>query len=530
MTPPGTSSPSNAAEVLEQGLAHHRAGHLQQAAAAYQQVLDVVPNHAGALHLLGVVAHQSGDQARAVVLISQAIEADSSVATFYNSLGEAHRVSGDLDRAVAAYGQALALNPKMAEAHANLCIVLRLGGELVEAVSAGRRAVELQPGFAGAHNNLGAALYERGEIDEAAKAYRKAIDADPEFAMAYRNLSGVKTYTPGDPDLAAMARLIENPAMAGETIAGLSYALGKAHDDIDEHDMAFAYYAEGARRRRHHMTYDPEAVARFTDCLIETYSSDLLARLEGSGFTDIHPVFVVGMPRSGTSLVEQILASHPQVHGAGEIKDVSRIIASLPHRFSNATAYPDFVAAIPPEAWSGLGQAYVEELRQRSPDHARIVDKLPNNFQHLGFIHLMLPHARIIHCVRDPVDVCLSCFKTSFHEGNEFTYDLAELGRYYGHYERLMTHWRSVLPGRMLEVRYEDVVSDVEREARRLVDHCDLPWDNHCLAFHETNRQVRTASAAQVRRPIYGTSSGRWRHYRRHLGPLLKALDLDDPN
>ena len=524
---PGTDYPTNATEALETGLQHHRAGRLGDAATAYQQVLAMAPNHAAALHLLGVVAHQSGDQAQAVVLISRAIEADPSVATFHNSLGEVFRASDALDKAIGEYGRALDLNPNLAEAHGNLCIVLRLLGAHEDAVDAGRRAVALRPNFAPAYNNLGAALYESGEIGEAANAYRRAIDIDPDFEMAYSNLSSVKTYMFGDPDIAAMARLIGNPALPEDTVSSLSYALGKAYDDVDDHDAAFAYYAKGSRLRRQNLAYDPEAMVQLTDRLIKTYSRDLFDRRKGSGSMDERPVFVLGMPRSGTSLVEQILASHPDVHGAGEIKDVSRLIGDLPRRFPDATSYPDFVATMNIEAWVELGETYLAGLRQQSPNHARVVDKMPNNFTHVGFIHLMLPDARIIHCLRDPVDVCLSCFKTSFHEGNNFTYDLTELGHYYQQYERLMAHWRSVLPGRMLEVRYEDVVADVEREARRLVDHCGLAWNDRCVTFHETDRQVRTASAAQVRRPIYATSRGRWRRYRLHLGPLIKALDLD---
>ena len=246
------------------------------------------------------------------------------------------------------------------------------------------------------------------------------------------------------------------------------------------------------------------------DDIVSTYSPALLSRLRGTGCQSERPVFIVGMHRSGSSLVEQILASHPLVHGAGERRHMARIAATL-----GSETEPDRLEA--------LGETYVGAL----PDHGatRVIDKTPGNFERLGLIRLILPKARIIHCHRDPLDSCLSCFKTLFQEGNGYSYDLAELGHYYRSYQRLMDHWREVLPGDVLDVAYEDVVEDLETMARRLVEFCGLPWDDACLEFHETDRPVQTASAAQVRKPIYKTAVGRWRRYESHLNALMKALD-----
>ena len=261
-----------------------------------------------------------------------------------------------------------------------------------------------------------------------------------------------------------------------------------------------------------------------------TVTETLVARFDGAGYNSDLPIFILGMPRSGTTLVEQILASHPSIHGAGELKDLSGIAFGLPHRLGSSQPFPECVAEVDAGRWRELGEAYVQGIRKHAAGMERITDKMPSNYHFVGLIHLMLPSAQIIHCVRDPVDTCLSCYKTLFVKTQEFSYDLTELGRHYRQYDRLMQHWKTVLPGRMLDVRYEDVVSDLEGVARRLVEFCGLEWNEACLEFYKTERPVRTASAVQVRRPIYQTSIEYWRRYERHLGPLFQALGLHTAN
>jgi hypothetical protein len=232
------------------------------------------------------------------------------------------------------------------------------------------------------------------------------------------------------------------------------------------------------------------------------------------------------MPRSGTTLIEQILASHPKIFGAGELQSFSRALSILEAPDGAPPSFPEFVPGLPAESLRQVGAHYLNDVRALAPPAERITDKMPGNFPLLGLINLALPNARIIHMRRDPIDTCVSCFSMLFANGHPYSYDLAELGRYYRAYETLMSHWREVLPtGVMLEVRYEDVVADVEHQARQVVAHCGLPWDDRCLAFHETQRAVQTASAVQVRQPIYRTSVGRWRPYAELLRPLLRELD-----
>ena len=253
------------------------------------------------------------------------------------------------------------------------------------------------------------------------------------------------------------------------------------------------------------------------------FDRERLGRLGGEGLASDRPIFIVGMPRSGTSLVEQILGAHPAVHGAGELPNLSRLVMSS--RGQGDSVYPRWAPTMNGQDCRAIGQAYLDSLPATATGHTRITDKWVDNFEHLGLIHACLPNAAIIHCQRDPRDVCLSCFAIRFSESQAYSYDLTELGRYWRAYDRLMDHWRQTLPpGRMLDVPYEAVVADVEGWARRLVAHCGLEWDDVCLRFHESRRQVRTASFAQVRRPIYADSVGRWRRFARHLGPLLEAL------
>ncbi|MGB1548696.1 MAG: sulfotransferase family protein, partial [Alphaproteobacteria bacterium] len=323
----------------------------------------------------------------------------------------------------------------------------------------------------------------------------------------YLRLANLKKFAPGDPDIAAMETVLTRlPTSDGRTIP-FCFALGKAYEDCEDYDRAFNYYTRGNKLKRAELAFD----------IVETFSKPFLKKEADRGFDSEVPIFILGMPRSGTSLVEQILASHSEVHGGGERAEWMRLVRGI-------DSFPDGVRDFGPEDFARLGENYVEALRKLAPEAARITDKLPHNFLHVGLIHLALPKAKILHCVRNPVDTCLSCYKHLFDSELSFAYDLDELGRYYRLYERLMHHWRAVLPGRMLDVPYEELVADQETLSRRILDFCELPWEPACLDFHKTDRRVQTASVAQVRQPIYTTAVRRWRKYEHRIAPLLAAL------
>jgi hypothetical protein len=304
-----------------------------------------------------------------------------------------------------------------------------------------------------------------------------------------------------------------------------AFAAAKAYDDLKRYDDAFAYLTRANALKRKAIAYDEPQVLNLFERIRSTFTAALVDAKAGGGSAAQTPIFVLGMPRSGTTLVEQILASHPRVKGAGELKDMNETINSVRGSDGMQLAYPEFVADLSRDDLVRIGDAYTSRLARHAPGAERITDKMPSNFYFLGLIHLALPGAKIIHTQRNPVDTCLSCFSKLFAGEQNQTYDLAELGRYYRAYHGLMAHWRSVLPkGAFLDVQYEDVVADTETQARRILDHCGLAWSPAVLDFHRTERPVKTASARQVRQPIYGSSVARWRNYERFLGPLLAEL------
>jgi hypothetical protein len=339
---------------------------------------------------------------------------------------------------------------------------------------------------------------------------------------------GLKTFTPDDADFATLNGLLTSAEAAAaplENQLDLQFTLGKAHMDTGDAEKAFAHLDAGNRMKHATLAYDVrEDAAQFAE-IARSFGAGRLDRFSEGGDLSDRPIFIVGMPRSGTTLVEQILASHPQVHGAGELTALEEIVIDRLGPSLSPIARAQRMAALTQDDLAAMGAAYVAKVAAMAPEGLRVTDKMPANFRLAGLIRLMLPNARIIHCRRDPVDTCLSCYARKFSRGQPFAYDLRDLGLYYRAYEALMAHWRDLLPPeRFAEVVYEEVVGDLEAQARRLIAFCGLEWDDACLTFHQTRRQVRTASVNQVRQPLYRTSIARWRAYERHLGPLLDAL------
>ncbi len=354
-------------------------------------------------------------------------------------------------------------------------------------------------------------LLELGALDGARAALDRALELDPANPQAWLARNELHPFAPGDPQLARMEELLATaPALRGKEHRTLMhFALGKAYHKARDTDAAFRHFAAGNAAKRATFAYDVATDEAFARERIARYTPATMARSAGGGDASRAPIFVLGMPRSGTSLVEQILASHPAVYGAGEQTFFDQALEECGS---------DDVAA--------LGARYLALIDGIAPPDRRVVDKLPSNFRHAGLIHLALPRARIVHCVRDPLDTCFSCYTTLFTGRQDFSFDLVEAGRYYRAYAALVDHWRSVLPpGVMLDVRYEELVADIEAGARRLLAFLDLPWNDAVLRYYETNRPVRTASYAQVRRPVYATSVGAAQPYRAHLQPLIEALE-----
>lgn len=513
----------------ELGLTLRAQGKSLEAIAAFRRAIQLNPNEAQFHFNLGAILQECGKLDEAIDAYRQAIRIRSDFAEAYANLGAALRDQGKPAEAVAMQRQAIKLKPTLAPAYANLGAALNDQGKLDEAASACRQAIALKPDFDVAHGNLGSVLMELGRLPESRAALECAVRLAPRNIKHRRYLGELDRYVAGDPRLVALEQLARNAAQlyANDRIE-LHFALGKAYDDIGQHAKAFGHWRDGNALKRRQIAYDEAAELRAFDRIRSVLTPDLVRAWRNAGHPSLVPVLIIGMPRSGTTLVEQILASHPHAFGAGELKHFDAAIDDVRTRFDRSTPFPEFVRGMTGVDFHDLGARYLVRTEQLAPAAQRIIDKMPGNFRLAGLIHLALPNATIIHTTRDPIDTCLSCFSKLFSSEQNYTYDLSELGRYYRNYENLMAYWRCVLPpGRILDIRYEDVVSDLEGQARRIVAHCGLEWDSRCLSFHKTDRPVRTASAVQVRKPIYKTAIGRWRAYEQFLRPLLTELSRD---
>jgi tetratricopeptide (TPR) repeat protein len=506
----------------------HMLGRSGDAIPHYQQVLSAQPEDAKAHYNLANALTQLGRPAEAIPHYTKALEIRPGFAAARNNLGNVLQTLGRHDEAVAHYEAAVASNPGYAEAYHNLGKACSALNRYEDAIAAHEKAVAIDPSKPMVHNDLAAAHLVLGHLREAYAGFAAAVARAPRNAAIHLNLAGLAPFRANDPRLAALEKLAEHGQSLSENDQiALHFALGKAHADLKNSQRSFRHLLAGNALKRRQIKYDERATLEGFARMRATFTSELMGASRGCGYYSRAPIFIVGMPRSGTTLLEQILASHSGVFGAGELDDFADAVTDLAGASENI---PEFISTLSVDKLRHLGRRYIDRVSARAPGATRITDKLPANFAYVGLIHLALPNARIIHARRDPVDTCLSCFSILFGDDSlPYTYDLAELGRYYHAYTELMRHWQTVLPeGVMLNVCYEDIVYDLERQARQLVAHCGLEWEDQCLEFHRTQRPVQTASVTQVRRPIYHDSVGRSRAYADMLRPLLDALEGDD--
>ncbi len=533
-------------------------GRLEEARSSCRRALHARPNFADAHLNLGRVLVRLGNFEEALRSCRRAMAIDPQCAEAYNTLGSALLGLAKVPEAIASFQRALDLNPGLAEAHANRAHALRGLGRLDDAVAGYRQALAIEPHMVLAHSELATALrlQRRGEeaerscrqaltIDpdcvsalivlaelradaglfgEAEQLFRRALSADPASAEALAGLARVRRMGPADASwLAATQRLVERGIPPYQEML-LRYAMGKYFDDRGEFGYAFQNYTSAnALAKRCGPRHDRGALTAAIDRIIRSHNRAWIERPRALVDQSVRPVFIVGMLRSGTSLAEQILASHPAVFGAGELPFWSEVTADALSEASTPTAA---IFGVSEAALAEQGKRYLNALKELSPGALRVVDKLPTNFLSLGFIHAALPRARIIHLLRHPLDTCLSIYFQHFEATNTYTHDLGDLAHYYQEYRRLMAHWQSVLPAdSVLQVPYEGLVADVQTWARRMLDFIGLPWDSRCLEFHLTARPVVTASKWQIRQRLFGSSVGRWRNYERFVAPLTPLLE-----
>jgi tetratricopeptide (TPR) repeat protein len=498
---------------------------MDQAVACYEHALALKPDYAEAHNNLGMVLQAQGKRDDAVAHYQRALALKPDYAYAHNNLGNALAAQERIDEAVVHYQRALVLMPDFAYAHNNMGTALAAQDRVDEAVAHFERALILNPDYADPYGNLGTIAKEQGKFEDALAYCGRAIAIRPDHAEAHFNRAEMKSFHYGDADLAALEALAERNDLPANKALYIHFALAKALQDCGDYARAFAHLRLGNALKRRQIDYQEKDALGLFQRVAATFDRSIFDRFAGEGDPSSVPVFVLGMPRSGSSLIEQILASHPQIHGGGELTALDAAARQLLPCGDGALPYPECVATLDGVTLRRLAQSYLARLPSLADRELRITDKLPGNFLSIGLIRLILPNARIVHTMRHPIDTCLSCYSKLFTFGQRFTYDLAELGRYYRCYRELMTHWRSVLPpGAMLDVSYKDVVDDLEGQARRLIDYCGLTWDDRCIAFHRTSRPVKTASAVQVRKPLFRSSLQRWRRYEAGLGPLLDEL------
>lgn len=432
-----------------------------------------------------------------------------------NVFGVALQRQGKLQEAVQALDKAIELKPDFAEAYGNRGIALKELGHLEKAVASYDKAIRYKPDFADAYFNRGNAQREFGQLEEAAASYEDAIRLKPGFAQAYRNLGTLKNYEADDARIESMERLLANRETNKSDRMEVCFALAKAYEDLGEYDRSFEYLETGNQLRKQELRYDIDTDRQLFGRIKEVFATGgpTLDAAPGEK-PSIRPIFIVGMMRSGTSLVEQILASHSQIHGAGELEVMNQMIVPLQNDVELSSS-----------KLLAMRRAYLEALTELKAPETIITDKMPLNFRWIGYILSAFPEAKIIHLERDPRATCWSIYKHYFtDEGNGYAFDMSDVAEYYKLYEGLMAFWRERFPDSIYDVCYEDLTEKQEEETRNLLAFCDLEWEDRCLSFHKAERAVRTTSAVQVRKELYTGSSEAWRKYESHLQPLIKSL------
>ena len=486
-----------------------------------------VPDHPVAMRLLAELGTRMGEYEDAQFILEKCKELNPGYLQARYDLADVLTKRFHYERALEEAEELIATeadNPNFLMMRANLMLQI---GETEQALEQYQAMQQRNRSNTRVSLTLGHALKTVGRIDEAVAAYRHTYGLKPDFGDAYWSLANLKTYRFTDAEMAAMMAEEANPATEADDRIHLCFALGKALEDGGDYARSFEYYQRGNSIRQGILRYRPEAVAREVEQQIAHCAPALFGAKTGSGCIANDPIFIVGLPRAGSTLLEQILASHSQVEGTTELPDIMAIGSRLNGRQARDEddRYPANLIDVPVDELTRLGEGYINATRvHRREGRARFIDKMPNNFRHIGLIHLILPNARIIDARRDPMDCGFSVFKQFFAQGQDFSYDLAHIGRYYRDYVRLMEHWDAVLPGRVLRVQHEDVLDDLEGQVRRMLDHCGLPFEQACVEFHRTERAVRTPSSEQVRRPINRDGAGVWRNFDPWLGPLKDAL------
>lgn len=508
------------------GAAYKNLGRFEEALLAFKEVLQFNPRDGKAFNNIGNILNKLEKFAEAIKYFKKALELNPNKAELYNNIGVSYKGLELYEKAIKNYKKALEIKPDFHEAYNNIGSALLEIGMLEEAVVYFRKAIELKPDYVKAYENCGLALKEQGKFEDAIILFQKIIELNPGNIKALSRIVDIRKYETVDhEDIRKLQEALNRSNLDEEEAITLHFSLGKVYDDCGLYEKAFNHYRIGNRTKYKKSEFDTSSFAENTKKIIHNFNNGFFKRKRIFGSQSELPVFVVGMPRSGTTLVEQIIANHPLASAQGELEKISHIAMNLVNNQKQKISYPEGVNNLDIETIKNVAKEYLNRLKRYiGSDIVRITDKMPYNFLHLGFIYLLFPKAHIIHCKRNPLDTCLSNYFQNFTYGNHHSFELNDLGFYYQQYELLMDHWRKVLPMRMLEIQYEDLVTNPENKSKEIISFLGLEWDDQCLSFYKAPRRVKTASIWQVRQPIHSKSVGRWEKYGKFLEELKENL------
>ncbi len=511
-------------------MAQKQSGQLVEAEATMKMSLQICPDNHQAYNELGAILWEQKKLKQAVDAFETAVKLQPKNASAWSNLGAVLHERKRHSKAKTALMQAVELNPTFAGAHFNLANVIRDSGDFEEAVTHYQLAIKCNSDSVDFRINYVTTLNNLGQFEESARQCREIIKRDPQYTPAYYALFTFNAETVTEEEVRKLDELLANSELSDRDKREAYFSLGKYFDKRDQYDKAFSCFETANRLDDRHGKFNPQKLTEMVDGMIETFQkhSHKLNQLEGS--SSRKPIFILGMPRSGSTLIDQILTSHPQVNGAGEFAGIRAILEHFLKPIPDSSLeYPHTLAQLTTEQLRKISQEYLRLLEKYAGDADFITDKMPNNAFHLGLINLMFPNATIIYTARNPLDICLSCFFQNFSAFHEFSFDLRTTGKFYREHARLISFWKQLLPGRIQTVEYEKLVVDQEAETHRLVeDICGLAWEEDCLRFHQNKRAVNTASLWQVRQPMYQKSVSKWKKYAKHLEPLLEELGMQD--
>jgi len=534
------------------GNALHELGQLDEAIKHYHNVIAIKPDYAEVHHNLGNILNELGQTDEAIESYKKTISIEPNFFEAHNNLGNIYKELGHYDQAIKSYERVLAINPEYAEGHNNIGNALKDLGQFDEAVNFYKQALAINSNYDDANYNLGVSYHELGQTDEALNCYQKVLDINPDYADAYNNLGNIlkelgqtdeafncyvqalaiqpnnaqihrnfgmmKNYTKGDTQFNHMQSLLSSNNLIQSDRVHLCFALAKAYEDLGMKEELFTSLNEGNELRKKELNYSIENDLKKHSTYFSLFKSDIK---KPTSYTpsEVSPIFIIGMPRSGTSLVEQIISSHHKVHGAGELSSMNNLVAPIINddlKHNNALSEKNFLS---------IRQGYLKKLHSLNVSESIITDKMPTNFENTGFILKAFPEAKVIHLKRNAMAICWSIYQRYFPaKGLGFPYNMKDLAKFYNSYTEMMAFWHKLFPNQIYDISYEKLTTNQEEETRKLLEYCELEWDENCLNFHTNKRAVKTTSSMQVRQKMYQGSSEAWRKYEEHLKPLISAL------